>query len=131
MKRRQDWAERLADFIESDHCFDWETNNCAFFAADAIKAMTDVDLAKDFRSINSKLALLKKLERLGGIENVISDCLGEPLPTLKLAGRGDIVLLPTEFGVSVGVCIGKIVAAISEKGLLFYDKSLGLKAWKV
>jgi hypothetical protein len=51
MKRADAWPELLDAFIESRklHAFAWGEHDCCLFAADAVLAMTGVDLAADFR----------------------------------------------------------------------------------
>lgn len=51
MTRVEDWPERLAAFIEQRRKmpFAWGSNDCALFAADAVCAITGVDLGEPFR----------------------------------------------------------------------------------
>src|SRR5258708_4686376 len=51
MKRLEDWVVRLEAFIKERTAqpFKWGSQDCCLFAADAIEAITGVDLAADFR----------------------------------------------------------------------------------
>jgi hypothetical protein len=55
MSRREDWPERLHEFLEAARSrpFQWGETDCCLFVCDAVLAITDVDLAQDFRGCYS------------------------------------------------------------------------------
>ena len=57
MKRLEDWPERLAAFVEARRAmpFRWGQNDCALFAADAVAAVTGVDLAERWRGLWARM----------------------------------------------------------------------------
>jgi len=112
MKRKSNWPEALALFLDEKHPqpFDWETNNCAFFACDWIAILTGEDVAAPYRSkVTSALSAARVLREAGGIE-CIAECAcmerGWNEVSPKLAQRGDLVSAMTDNGLALGVCIG-------------------------
>jgi len=115
MKRREDWPERLAVFLESRHTMpkQWGQNDCGLFCADAIQAMTDVDPAWELRDTyqNARQALraLVKYFRKRGLpmpawqqqpDSLLAEIAqhaasiyGWPAIELQAAQRGDLMLL--------------------------------------
>jgi len=115
MKRRADWPERLAAFLESRHETEktWGYNDCGMFYADAILAMTGTDvgweLRGEYRSGREALRTLVKYFRkrglpmpawqhqpdslLGEIAEHFARVYGFESIELALAQRGDAVLL--------------------------------------
>jgi len=145
--RRDDWPERLHDYLALEHRFDWLTNNCALFAAGAVLAMTGEDVAKEFRGIKTRLSMERKLRRIGGLTALCTACFGESIPILT-ARRGDIVIArvfvspPTNVMIgpddedgslmdAVGVCLGAQVALLTETGITYYPLATVKAAWRV
>jgi hypothetical protein len=144
MTRVEDWPERLAAFIEQRRKmpFAWGSNDCALFAADAVCAITGVDLGEPFRGRYDDEASLR-LHGLhganahlaaGDVSRAIRDMAtawldGEISP--KLAQRGDVVLVEHGGGESLAVCDGALSAAPGRRGLVFLPRSTWLSAWKV
>lgn len=129
--RFPDWPERLAAFIESrrETPFEYGTNDCCLFAADAVLALTGVDFAAEYRGkYSTKLGAARLLTKVGGTLGIADEKL-EPLP-LALAGRGDIVLVPTDEGDALAVCVGPSAAAPTERGLTFVPRTVFKRAWK-
>lgn len=131
--RREDWPERLESLIRARECvpFAWGTNDCALFAADAIYAMTDMDLARgyrgEYRTARGAARLLAELP--GGLSTVPSVVLMEI--GFAYALRGDIVLFNGGNGQQLGVCIGEKFVAPGRVGLVAWSMSRALKAWRV
>lgn len=104
--RAHDWEERLACYLDlcSERPFLWGQHDCALFAAGAIKAMTGVDPAADFRGkyddARGAAAALRELGS-GTLYHTVCSWLGQPKP-ISLAHRGDIVMRNKALGVSVG-----------------------------
>lgn len=140
--KKPDWETRLHDFIESRKAdpFAWGTNDCCLFAADAVLAMTDVDIADKFRGkYDSEASCMALLESLGyaDVETMVRKELtawqfAAVQPTL--AHRGDIVL-SMQAG-QPALCIvgldGKHSIGVGEQGLMkiktYHDT---VQAWRV
>lgn len=134
LKRRQDWPERLIEFLQNTGPLDWETNNCALFSANAVLAITGVDFAKDYRGPKTKRGMLSKLRRVcgGNVEDAATRELGEPMKTTLSASRGDIVSYDFGDGPALGVCLGSQAVFVSENdGLVNVPSHLWRKAWRV
>lgn len=122
MHRLHDWPERLAGFLDSrqGEPFAWGSNDCALFAADAVQAITGVDLAREFRGYSDEEGAATALASFvhnrplwHGAESLLEavtlhiaeDHDLSEIPS-SLARRGDLVLLrhPEEEGNhSVGI----------------------------
>ena len=131
-KRTIHWCTReLYQFIRSreNTPFAWGTNCCAMFAADAIQAMTGVDIASDFRGLYSDAAgaqaAIEKITGVKGgtIEDAAAYCANKHgLPEWKYplqAQRGDLVIFGDVNGPTAGIIhiSGKHILAPGEKGL--------------
>ncbi|HJV73177.1 MAG TPA: hypothetical protein VJ654_03060 [Noviherbaspirillum sp.] len=127
--RFEDWPERLAQFIEArrHQPFVRGTHDCVMFAADAIQAMTGVDLAAEYRgSYTTTKEALRFIQGRGGMENIV------PLESIPvaLAGRGDIAMIDTPEGDALAVHLGRTIAAQGGQGILFLPVSAAKRAWK-
>ena len=105
MTRNDDWPEALAGFIDArrNEPFAWGSNDCALFAADAIKEMTGVDLAENLRGYTTAQGATRKINSAGGMRNFAAAL------TEKhhgLAQRGDVVLVEVEGRETFGVVVG-------------------------
>jgi hypothetical protein len=110
--RRHDWPERLAEFFESrrDRGFEWGVNDCCLFACDAILAMTDVDLAQDFRGKYSSeegaaLAILKFAGSFDRMADKIAEAHAIAAIPILMAQRGDVVMFEQQApqGMTLGI----------------------------
>lgn len=134
LKRFEDWPERLFEYLSRDHRFDWEKNNCAFFASDAVLAMTGVDLSEKYRGPKTQEGIYEKMESFGfsSLSEAVTAELGESLSSMKMAKRGDFVLCNFPNGEALGVCIGSKAAFLFEgKGLVFIPSKMWTKFWRV
>lgn len=144
MRRLEDWPERLAAFVEERRAkpFRWGQNDCALFAADAVAAVTGVDLAERWRGrysdevtalqmgLQGASAHLATGDVGGALRDMASLCLdGEVAPAL--ARRGDVLLVQHERGESLAVCIGMHAAAPGRRGVVFLPRSAWLACWRV
>jgi hypothetical protein len=131
MKRREDWAEALADYLDArrDVPFAWGENDCASFAAGAVQAMTGEAL--QIPQVESAAAYLHFLRDHGPLDAIVDDTLGERLPSPAFAQRGDVVLLFLDERATLGVCIGVEAAAPGPDGMLTVPMAAASAAWRV
>lgn len=105
--RAPDWEERLAVYLDRkrEEPFKWGSNDCALFAADAIKAMTGVDPGEAFRGqydSRTGSALALRDHGAGTLLKTVTTWLGQPKHPV-FAQRGDIVMKDRN---TLGVCVG-------------------------
>jgi hypothetical protein len=126
--RKGTWPEDLFRYIKQKNMtpFAWGTHDCATFASGAVEAMTGLCLFEPTYD-NAKDAL-RFIEEGGGLEAMVTERLGEPVP---VAMRGDVVLIPLEDREVLGVCLGLEMAAPGEEHLLYYPTARASKAWRV
>lgn len=131
--RRQDWPEKLDEYLTRPHVFDWVNCNCALFAFDAVLEMTGHDFAKEFRSVKTKRGMLVKFKRIYG--GKVTDCavkeLGLPI-SLKMAKRGDVIAVKIKDGSALGICLGSSSIFISEdEGEIRIPTMKCMVAWSI
>lgn len=132
--RVADWPTGLAQFLkEKQHAeFKWGENDCCLFAADAIKTITDVDNATEFRGrYTTALGAARALKRYGAgdIKSTFTTKFGEPKGRLG-ATRGDIALVNVNSEDIVGVVFGDIYV-LSDIGLTTLPLSRALCVWSI
>lgn len=132
MKRFYDWPRRLeAQILASRNAkFEWGKSDCAMFAADAILAMTGVDLAADFRGKYSDEAGARGL-----FESAIAHA-SQVLPAIDLgfARRGDLVLTrngSADPGLGIVGLDGRSALCASDRGFIHVPRVRWIRAWKV
>jgi hypothetical protein len=127
MMRREDWPERLYDYVESrrDTPFDWATNSCASFAAAAVEAMTDEAVPLPAFATTAEAAALLA-ER--SLRDRVGDVMG-PEIVPSFAQRGDLVLIDIEGRESVAVCLGLDAVGPGTAGIVLVPMSAAIAAW--
>lgn len=134
MMRVDGWEIRLAEAIEEarHRPFEWGAHDCATWAIDVRRALTGEDMAAEWRGrYRTAKGAARHMMKSGyaTLADAARDKLGEPLPTVRMAQRGDIVLDPE--GEALGICAGRICLFLSEAGLT--DRALVAcsMAWRV
>lgn len=132
--RIADWPTALAEFLkDKQHAeFKWGENDCCLFAADAIKTITQVDNATEFRGrYTTALGAARALKRYGAgdIKSTFTAKFGEPKGRLG-ATRGDIALVNVNDEDIVGVVFGDIYV-LSDIGLTTLPLSRALCVWSI
>jgi hypothetical protein len=127
--RHEDWEKRLNDYLDNVPPFEWGTNDCCLFAANAVLAMTGEDYAKPYRGYKTAKGALSRLKDIG-VAGVATNALGAPKAPL-FAQRGDVVSFETGDGIALGVCIGAKIAAVGQDGLVMLPMSQAIQAWSV
>jgi hypothetical protein len=133
--RRPGWEHRLVEAIEAARGlpFSWGRHDCATFAFDLRRDLTGCyDVAALWRGhYTTARGAVRVMRRLGwqSLEAAGRDLLGEPLPSVHLAQRGDLVLANT--GLGFGVCLGARAAGIAPEGLVLAPLSSCAFAWRI
>jgi hypothetical protein len=143
-KREHYLTEHLPEFIASRlHApFAWGSNDCALFAADAVEAITGVDIAEDFRGkYTTKLGAIKAIKEITGgstVEDAAVYCAEKhglkeheyPL----LAKRGDLVIVRNNLGEKVAGIVGlngRHVYVPGDDGLVQFSILDVIRSWSV
>lgn len=130
--RRADWQVRYAEFAKerASMPFEWGRNDCCLFAADAVLAMTDVDPAASLRGYTTARAAQRLVDEAGGLQEFVSQFLGEPVSPL-MAAVGDVVLLANEGRDLLGICNGTNAIGAGAQGLAVLGMDSARAAWKI
>lgn len=143
MKRKQDWPEALHAFVESriSTPFEYGSNDCALFVADALLAMTGTDIASDFRGqytdLKGSLAVIKSACDGTSAEDLFASVAGgndvAELPSVLYAQRGDVVVFDGEYGPALGVVYlnGRDALFVTPDGLKRQPVKNCRRAWRI
>lgn len=133
--RIEHWERHLAEAVAVAQArpFAWGLHDCPTFAFETRQLLTaGVDVAALWRGrYSTARGAVRVMRRLGwsSLEASGRDLLGEPLPSVHLAQRGDLVLANT--GLGFGVCLGARAAGIAPEGLVLVPLSACAMAWRV
>jgi len=133
--RRPGWERRLVEAVEAakGRPFSWGRHDCATFAFDLRRDIAGgYDVAALWRErYTTARGAVRVMRRLGwqSLEAAGRDLLGEPLPSVHLAQRGDLVLAST--GLGFGVCLGARAAGIAPEGMVLVPLSSCALAWRI
>lgn len=133
LTRKQSWPEILAEEIKAAEMrpFSWGTHDCCAFAARVVEAITGQDfMGAPFAPYETEAEAQEILAEFGGVEGIAGLCLDQPIP-VNFASRGDVMLMPTERGDALGICIDHRAAFASVKGLMLQPVSACRLAWMV
>lgn len=144
MKRSQDWPSRLDAFLSEagSSAFTWGSWDCCTFAARAVIAMTGEDpRGARLPTYTDAPGALRALKRRGGTIPAMVEAMAKRYGWSEIAPRraqrGDAVLLdPTvdgleAFGGTLGICLGRHIAVMSELGLAALPLDDALRAWRI
>lgn len=133
LQRLPDWPLRLDALVHERARvpFAWGSNDCALFAADAVRAITGHDPAAGLRGLGVRQAL-RHVRRCGGICHVVPAGL-PPLTHTSLAVEGDIALVQQDGArrLSIGVVVGEHVIGPSRVGLVAVPRQRAVQCWGV
>lgn len=127
----------LIDFIEGrrERPFSWGENDCATFAADWIRQQTGIDPVAQYRGKYKTAAGAARAMKRYGTGELVSTWIGlvgEPLPSVRLAMRGDVVAKDMgETGDAIGIVIDHRAAFVAPDGLRFEPVESCRLAWRV
>lgn len=132
--RLPDWEERLSDYLARIAAarFAYGELDCLMHSANAVEALTGIDLAADHRGrYDSRRTARAYLTSLGfrGPAALLSSIL-PGCPTAQ-ARRGDIVMAHS----AAGVCYGKVALMVGrqgdDEGLIRVPAAEWSRAWRV
>ena len=133
MPRLNDWPERLDALVRAraDWPFVWGVNDCCTFAADAVQALTGVDVMGTLRQrYQSAFEALGLTQELGGLRAAVTSVLGQPVDP-AFCTVGDILLVMNDGRELVAVCNGATALAPGPRGLATITNPEVLAAWRV
>jgi hypothetical protein len=119
--------------------FTWGSNDCALFAADAIEAITGIDVAADFRGLyDNEAAAWKAIAKVCNgttVEHAAVYCATKfgmiewEFP--RMAKRGDLVVLQNADRVIAGVVHlnGRHLISVGDEGLQRFPITQVKRAW--
>jgi len=141
MQRKHSWQSELHNFIANavTHAFVWGEHDCCLLIADAINALTGVDLAEPYRG---------KYDDAHSAVKLISDTCGgrsaidlwsyvaaqhgiEQLPSVLFAQRGDVVSLADDTLGFVHLDGKHVIAYAQDDKLHLVDLACGVNAWRI
>jgi hypothetical protein len=141
--RHEDWDLRLDAYLRNCTAkpFAWGEHDCCLFACDAVREMTGIDPAAEFRGRYSTRAeayrLLRRetgkgdfLEAIGAI----SETCGFVSVPVPLARRGDAVAIrDAEDTTALGIVAldGMRVVVLAPTGLTYYPLVRAVAAWRI
>lgn len=131
-RRLPDWQPRLAALVSQRmrRPLAWGQHDCCLFAADAVLAVTGVDLAADLRgTYTSKAEAQQRLLQLGGLVDICVQRLG-PVVRTALAQPGDVGLALVGQVRALAVCGGAHFLAVGGQGLQPLPRDAVLRAWR-
>lgn len=116
-----DWRARLQAYLEGGarREFAFGTHDCALFAADALAAMTGVDLGERYRGRYSTMqGGLRLMVRDGFADHVALFRAHLPSGPVARALPGDLAVIETPDGLSLGVVQGAMIYCLQPSGVL-------------
>ncbi len=143
LKRLEHWdTDLLHQFLleRRKTPFKWGEHDCCLFAADAIQAITGVDIASDFRGrYSDQASAIDAIKSVTGgttVEDAALYCAtkaGLPeLPHPNFAHRGDLVLLNDAGQLIAGVIgLNSKPLSVGDKGMKALPLSSVKRAWRV
>jgi hypothetical protein len=143
LKRINHWDKALHDFVDSraGKPFAWGSNDCALFVCDAVQALTETDIASEFRDkYTTQLGAVKLIREVTGsttVEDVAAHVTQQfemkELPSVLFAQRGDVVLFDGEEGPALGIVYldGRNAVFVGEGGLHKIAVSKCRRAWRL
>lgn len=131
--RRHDWSSQLYFQIDShkDRSFIWGDNDCCLFVARVVDAMSDTNHEMTLRDkYQDEQTALEYISLSGGIADAVDTFIGSH----KSEGRpmrGDVVLFNGENGETLGICVGRYIAAMGKDGVVFADRPSMICYWSI
>lgn len=122
LRRLPGWRSRLSAAIEAHRRFPFQfgEHDCCILVADAVLAMTGVDLAASFRGTYDNAAgALRRLREAGYDDQVaLAAAHFEEIP-IAFARVGDLAAVPNDesWAMALGVVTGPVIAIFAPNGI--------------
>jgi len=138
LERDDQWPLLLDNAIRSFYGtpFEWGVHDCCISVCDVVYAMTETDLASEFRGYRGIKEAAEILKDNGGVEGIaetMAQMYNLPEITPAFAQRGDVVLLNLPpHGDTLGIVSpdGDIIAS-GEKGWQHVSIEFCKRAWSI
>ena len=131
--RRHDWSSRLYYQIDAHKAlpFSWGSNDCCLFAARVVDSMCDTDHEGTLREkYQDEASALEYILRSGGIAEAVDTFIGKH-KTEGRPVRGDVVLFNGSNGETLGICLGRYIAAMGRDGVVYSDRGSVICYWSI
>jgi hypothetical protein len=115
----------------SDRGFVWGVTDCALFVADAVVAMTGVDVAASYRERYASADGARKIMNGRSLGEMMTDVLGMPLSAPLFARPGDPCVVSIRSGEIAGVVMGEHVAVQGPRGVVRVPLTCVVAAWRL
>lgn len=140
--RFEHWPSLLSSFLDSRRQarFTYGAHDCCLFVADALKVITGVDFAADFRNrYSSEFGALRRMREycadatVDAVAERVFSAHGLPLISPARAQRGDVLALSLarEGMVLSFIALDGMPVIAAERGWGISERAYALKAWKV
>lgn len=142
LTKKEGWRGRLSATIgrHRREAFSWGVHDCGILAADAVLAMTEVDLAEGFRgTYKDAQSAMKRLRVMGYRSHIeIAERHFREIPPSE-ASVGDIVAIPIpeaselegDGDLALGVVAGEVVAVYTPAGVGMVPVVRAVRAFRV
>lgn len=129
LNRLPNWESILINEInESKNClFEYVENDCTTWAAKVIRSYTDLKWKPSWKSKKEAI----KLHKSKPMEEQVSDVLGSPIANIMTTQRGDLVQKDTGLNSALGICIGRKVVFLYQKGICYADLKDCVHSWRI
>lgn len=135
LTRRPDWPRRLDDFIRErrSRSYAYGRNDCGIWLLAWTQAATGVELLPGLVPPTSARAAARFLLARGhrDVEGLAFELLGAPLPSPRVAGRGDVVSFEGAGERHLAIVTGAVAATPGRDTLLWVPRSLWKRGWKI
>lgn len=133
VERHDNWPMMLSAYLTERLAmpFAWGSNDCLTFAAGLVERLTGYDFAAQYPAYSNPVQANAIMTEHGGVEAIITACLGEPVDKYRMARRGDIVLIMMpEPSAGVVDDSGQRIAAIGATGMVRLPLSKAHLVWR-
>ena len=113
--------------------FVWGKNDCCTFASNWVEEVSKVNPLKElgfYGKYKTAGKAVKILDKLGGLEKVLTKALGESIHT-AYAVLGDVVMGDLDHGETMGICMGSSCIFLSEEGITTEPTYTMKKVWRI
>lgn len=133
--RRADWPRRLDGFVRERRSrpYAYGSNDCGIWLLAWTLEATGLDLLPGLVPPTTARAAARFLLARGhrDVEGLALELLGLPLPTARLAGRGDVISFEADGDRHLAIVTGVVAATPGRDRLLWVPRPLWKLGWKI